>query len=126
MSSVFLLTGSPGTGKTTIIRETLDVLSVKSGGFYTGDFDGDISSGLYDITVFHQEGATPQANDEIITGLRMFWSGSGVLTAEKLLACRAAQDKLSGQITYYDHDGQTPILLLEPSEDAGSISRIPI
>lgn len=35
MSSVFLLTGSPGTGKTTIIRETLDVLSVKAGGFYT-------------------------------------------------------------------------------------------
>jgi nucleoside-triphosphatase len=35
MASVFLLTGRPGTGKTTIIRETLSVIPVKMGGFYT-------------------------------------------------------------------------------------------
>lgn len=35
MASVFLLTGRPGTGKTTIIREALSVIQVKKGGFYT-------------------------------------------------------------------------------------------
>ena len=35
MASVFLLTGRPGTGKTTIIRETLSFITIKAGGFYT-------------------------------------------------------------------------------------------
>jgi len=35
MANVYLLTGRPGTGKTTIIREALTGLSLSAGGFYT-------------------------------------------------------------------------------------------
>jgi nucleoside-triphosphatase len=35
MVSVFLLTGRPGTGKTTVIREALSAINVNKGGFYT-------------------------------------------------------------------------------------------
>jgi len=35
MANVYLLTGSPGTGKTTIIREAIAKLKAKAGGFYT-------------------------------------------------------------------------------------------
>jgi nucleoside-triphosphatase len=35
MSSVYLLTGSPGTGKTTVIKQAVSGLEIKAGGFYT-------------------------------------------------------------------------------------------
>jgi len=35
MANVYLLTGRPGTGKTTVIREALTGLSLSAGGFYT-------------------------------------------------------------------------------------------
>ena len=37
MVSVYLLTGSPGTGKTTVIRQAVAGLEIKAGGFYTGE-----------------------------------------------------------------------------------------
>ena len=35
MANVYLLTGSPGTGKTTVIRQAVAMSKAKSGGFYT-------------------------------------------------------------------------------------------
>lgn len=35
MGSVCLLTGLPGVGKTTVIRQTLNFIKIKAGGFYT-------------------------------------------------------------------------------------------
>jgi nucleoside-triphosphatase len=35
MKSVFLLTGQPGSGKTRLIKQVVDSLEVKAGGFYT-------------------------------------------------------------------------------------------
>jgi nucleoside-triphosphatase len=35
MASVYLLTGSPGTGKTTVIRQAIARAEAKAGGFYT-------------------------------------------------------------------------------------------
>ncbi len=35
MKSVYLLTGSPGSGKTSLIKQTLAGLSLQAGGFYT-------------------------------------------------------------------------------------------
>jgi len=37
MANAYLLTGSPGAGKTTIIREAIAKLKAKAGGFYTGE-----------------------------------------------------------------------------------------
>jgi nucleoside-triphosphatase len=52
MASVFLLTGRPGTGKTTIIRETLSVISVTKGGFYTQEIkEGGMRKGFKIITL---------------------------------------------------------------------------
>ena len=57
MASVFLLTGRPGTGKTTIIRETLSVISVKKGGFYTQEIrEHGIRKGFSIITLSGETG----------------------------------------------------------------------
>ena len=34
MANVYLLTGSPGAGKTTLIREVVSRLKARAGGFY--------------------------------------------------------------------------------------------
>jgi hypothetical protein len=98
-------------------------LNDKSGSLYAADMPSEITQGTYNITIFVQAGAAPADEDEIVDS-RQIYFGSGVITAEKLLAGRAIQDKISGQITYYDDDGCTAILTLIPNEDAGSISRM--
>jgi nucleoside-triphosphatase len=56
MASVFLLTGRPGTGKTTIIRETLSFIKVKAGGFYTQEIrEGGVRKGFKIITLDGKE-----------------------------------------------------------------------
>lgn len=56
MASVFLLTGRPGTGKTTIIRETLSFIKVKAGGFYTQEIrEGGIRKGFKIVTLDGKE-----------------------------------------------------------------------
>jgi hypothetical protein len=99
-------------------------LTDKSGCLFAADMPGGIAQGTYKIVVFIQAGAAPADEDEIVDS-RQIYFGSGVITAEKLLAGRAIQDKISGQITYYDDDGCTAILTLIPDEDTGSISRMP-
>ena len=37
MADVFLLTGSPGSGKTTIVKEAIAHAGIRAGGFYTGE-----------------------------------------------------------------------------------------
>ncbi len=52
MGSVFLLTGRPGTGKTTVIRKTLLLLHLKAGGFYTQEIRQDnVRKGFQIITL---------------------------------------------------------------------------
>jgi nucleoside-triphosphatase len=40
MTTAYLLTGSPGVGKTTLIREVLSKVNKKAGGFYTQEIRG--------------------------------------------------------------------------------------
>lgn len=40
MGKTLLLTGHPGSGKTTIIRKVIDVLGERAGGFYTEEISG--------------------------------------------------------------------------------------
>lgn len=63
MASVFLLTGSPGTGKTTIIRETLSFIPVTMGGFYTQEIlENGIRVGFKIITLDGKEAILSHIN----------------------------------------------------------------
>ncbi|MGB8707282.1 MAG: NTPase [Dehalococcoidia bacterium] len=56
MASVYLLTGSPGTGKTTAIRQAIAGSEIKAGGFYTEEIrSGGIRQGFRIITLDGQD-----------------------------------------------------------------------
>jgi nucleoside-triphosphatase len=56
MASVYLLTGSPGTGKTTVIRQAITGLEIKAGGFYTEEIrSGGVRQGFRIITLDGQD-----------------------------------------------------------------------
>ena len=100
-------------------------LSDKDGSRYVGDFDGNISPGRYCIQIFLQAGANPADGDTLVGNSEILWSGSGKITADKLLANKAVQNKSSGQIQYYDDDGQTVLLTHTPSETQASLTKTP-
>ena len=100
-------------------------LTDKSGSRYVGSFDSNIPSGTYSIQVFLQAGANPANSDTFIACEEIVWSGTGTITAEKLLANKAVQDKPSGQIKYYDDDSQTVLLTHTPSDTDATITRTP-
>ena len=100
-------------------------LTDKSGSQYVGSFETNIPTGRYLIQVFLQAGANPADGDTFIAGEDIVWSGTGAVTAEKLLANKAVQNKPSGQIKYYDDDGQTVLLIHTPTDADASITRIP-
>jgi hypothetical protein len=113
-----------GTGGRTADNYDLN-LTDKSGSRYVGSFDTNIPAGRYSIQIFLQAGANPADGDTFIAGNEIVWSGSGILSAEKLLANKAVQDKPNGQIKYYDDDGQTVLLTHTPTDDAATITRTP-
>jgi hypothetical protein len=100
-------------------------LTDKSGSRYIGSFDTNIPKGRYSIQVFLQAGANPADGDTFIAGEEIVWSGTGVVTAEKLLANKAVQNKPTGQIKYYDDYGQTVLLTHTPIDAAATITRTP-
>jgi hypothetical protein len=113
-----------GTGSRT--ADDYDIsLTDKSGSRYVGSFDMNIPAGRYSIQVFLQAGVNPADGDTFIAGEEIVWSGTGVVTAEKLLANKAVQNKPSGQIKYYDDDGQTVLLTHTPTDAAATITRTP-
>ena len=97
----------------------------KSGSLYVGSFDTNIQAGRYFIQIFLQAGANPADSDTFIAGEEIIWSGTGAVTAVKLLANKAVQSKPSGQIKYYDDDGQTVLLTHTPTDAAEAITRTP-
>ena len=98
-------------------------LTDKSGSRYVGSFDTNIPMGRYSIQIFLQAGANPADGDTFIASEEIIWSGTGTITADKLLANKAVQDKPSGQIKYYDDDGQTVLLTHTPTDVAATITR---
>jgi hypothetical protein len=100
-------------------------LTDKSGSRYVGSFDTNIPAGRYSVQVFLQAEANPADGDTFIAGEEIVWSGTGVVTTEKLLANKAVQHKPSGQIKYYDDDGQTVLLTHTPTDAAATITRTP-
>ena len=95
----------------------------KDGSRYTGDFDDSIPVGSYSVQVFLQATADPADTDSLVTGARLVWTGTGELTALKILANRAVQDKATGMIDFYDDDNETVLLTLTPWDTASSLER---
>ncbi len=100
-------------------------LTDKSGSRYVGNFDENIPAGRYSTQVFLQAGANPADGDTLVGSDEIVWSGTGRVTADKLLANKAVQTKSNGQIKYYDDDGQTILLTHTPADTEASITRTP-
>ena len=100
-------------------------LTDKDGSRYVGNFDADIPVGRYSAQVFFQVGANPADGDSLIGSSKIVWSGVGEVTADKLLANKAVQNKSTGEIKYYDDDGQTVLLTHTPTDTEATITRSP-
>lgn len=100
-------------------------LTDKSGSRYIGSFDANIPAGRYAVQVFLQGGANPANGDSLLAGYEIVWSGTGRVTPDKLLANKAVQNKATGQITYYDDDGQTVLLTHTPMDAEAALTRTP-
>jgi len=100
-------------------------LTDKSGNRYVGSFDSNIPAGRYSIQIFSQAGANPADSDDLVGGGKIVWSGVGEVTSDKLLANKAVQNKSTGEIKYYDNDGQTVLLTHTPTDAAATITRTP-
>ena len=90
---------------------------------YVGNFDSNISAGRYTIQAFKRLGGNPADTDDIIGSGQIIWTGNTELTADKILANKAVQNKLTGGIDYYDDDGLTVILTLTPTETESTVTR---
>jgi len=97
----------------------------KSGSMYVGNFDNGIPTGRYSVQVFLQAGADPADGDTLVASSEVVWSGTGRVTAGKLLANKAVQTKSTGEIRYYDDDGQTVLLTHTPTDAEATITRTP-
>ena len=63
MKSVYLLTGRPGTGKTSLIRQAVSKLKVNAGGFYTEEIRGQSTRlGFKLVTLDGQEAVLAHVN----------------------------------------------------------------
>ncbi|MHC4507381.1 MAG: hypothetical protein ACYTAO_00295 [Planctomycetota bacterium] len=98
-------------------------LTDKNGSRYVGDFDANIPAGRYSVQTFLQAGANPVDADNLVAAYEIMWSGTGEVTADRLLANKAVQNKATGQIKYYDDDGQTVLLTHTPTDGEATITR---
>ena len=113
-----------GTGGHTAADYAITLMD-KSGSHYVGDFGETVPAGDYATQVFVQSGPTPADTDDLIASLPIVWTGTGELTALKHLANKAVYDKIAGEFTYYDNDGETVLLTHLSTEDAFTCARVP-
>jgi len=100
-------------------------LTDKNGSRYVGSFDSNIPAGRYSVQIFLQAGANPADGDNLVGSDEIVWSGVGEVTTDKLLANKAVQNKSTGEIKYYDDDGQTVLLTHLPAETEAVVTRTP-
>ncbi len=101
-------------------------LSDKTGSRYVGDFDVHIPAGRYGLQIFRQAEATPADTDALVASREILWTGTGELTAAKVLANKAVQDMVTRTIDYYDDDdGQTILLSHVLRDEASTFTRTP-
>lgn len=97
----------------------------ESGSRYVGSFDANIPAGRYSVQTFLQAGSNPADSDTFIESKEILWSGTGRVTADKMLANKAVQTKSTGQIKYYDDDRQTILLTHMPIDTEDALTRTP-
>jgi hypothetical protein len=100
-------------------------LTDTGGSHYLGSFDGNVPGGSYSIQVFRQVGVNPTDTDPLVSSRQILWTGSGELTASKMLANKAVQDKTTGDIDYYNDDGQTVLLTHTMGDTRAYLTREP-
>lgn len=100
-------------------------LTGDDGSRYVGDFDSNVPAGRYTVQVFLQAGGNPADGDELVGSGEIIWTSTGELTADKVLANKAIQNKATGAISYYDDDGETVILTHTPSDEETTFTRTP-
>ncbi len=98
-------------------------LAQTGGSLFVGDFDTNISTGRYTVQTFYQGGGSPADGDPWIGQRIVFWTGTAILTADKVLINKAVQNKSTGTIQHYDDDGATLMLTLTPTDGESSITR---
>jgi len=96
-------------------------------GHYVGSFDaaGNISAGRYIVVALLRISSVPEDGDIELGENEIVWTGTGELTADKVLANKAVQNKSTGVVTFYDDDGETPILTHTPTDGESTITRTP-
>jgi hypothetical protein len=100
-------------------------LADRGGHRYIGAFDASVPAGSYFIQIFLQTGVVPADTDTLVSSRNFIWTGSGELTSLKILANKAVQDKVTGEITFYDDDDLT-VLFTQVAEDTTSTcARVP-
>jgi nucleoside-triphosphatase len=96
MASAFLLTGNPGTGKTTLIRKALAFYSGKAGGFYTAEIkENGVRLGFKLVTIDGTESVLSHVS--IRSTYRVGKYGVDLKTMDNIAADaieKAVQDKL--------------------------------
>ena len=100
-------------------------LTDKTGSRYVGDFDATIPAGSYGTQTFLQAGVTPADTDALVASREILWTGTGELTAAKVLVNKAVQDTVAKIIDYYDDDGQTILLSHVLHDEASTFMRAP-
>jgi hypothetical protein len=97
----------------------------KAGSCYVADFPAGIPAGHYGVQIFLQAGAVPTETDTLVSSRQIIWTGTGELTAAKLLANKAFHDTIAATVDFYDDDGQTILLTQTLREDASTVTRTP-
>ena len=93
MAAVYLLTGSPGTGKTTLIRQAIAKSKVNAGGFYTEELRSNrIRQGFKIVTLDGQEAVL--AHIEISSPYRVSKYGVDVEALEDIGQHRASRSQV--------------------------------
>jgi len=98
-------------------------LTDKGGNRHVGDFDANVPPGTYCVQVFQQLGATPADTDTLAGSRDIIWAGNAEVTATKILANKAVQNKATGTISYYDDDNETVILTHTLQEGGSAATR---
>jgi len=115
MVSVYLLSGKPGAGKTTLIREAVARLTISAGGFYTEELRaGGVRQGFKIITLDGQETTLSHVN--ISSPPKVSKYGVDIINLEKVGVVAIQQAIKDNDLVVIDEIGKMELLSSEFKE----------